>query len=84
LVVDRAHNYLLDIFIYAGGVGVALYVCLVAVMFVKLKKEKWLLMSLVLYLLFVLLHPQSIVELIYFWFLVGMAFKAPSYMRKNL
>lgn len=81
LVVDRAHNYVLDLFVYAGVVGVVLWVMLVSNMLVKLRKQRWLLLGLVLYLLFALIHPQSIMQLIFFWFLAGLAVKPASYFK---
>ncbi len=82
LVVDRAHNYILDIFVYAGIVGVVLWILLVGNVFVRLRKNKWLALSLVLYVIFVFVHPQSIMHLIFFWFLAGISAKPANYFNE--
>ena len=83
LVVDRAHNYLLDLFVYAGVVGVALWLLLVGNTLIRLRKNRWLLLAFILYFLFVLVHPQSVVHLMFFWFLAGIAAKSEDYVKEK-
>ena len=70
LVVDRSHNYLLDLAIFAGILGVISWLFLV---YVLLRKAKGLLLtSLLIYLIWVQFQNQSVVHLIYFWWLLGL------------
>lgn len=81
LVVDRAHNYVLDLFIYSGIFGILLWTLLVKNMFVRLRHQRLLFLALMLYVIFVMIQPQSIVHLIYFWFLAGLSTKPEIYLK---
>lgn len=78
LNIDRSHNYLLDLWLF-GGVGAVLaWILLVCVLLRQLIKKpgsrikKILLVSLLTYIAWIQLQNQSIVQLIYFWFIVGL------------
>ncbi len=80
LNIDRSHSYALDLLLFSGGIGLALWVSLVALLFWKLKQKTKidgrynyiLMVSLITYLIWVQFQNQSVVHLIYFWLLVGM------------
>lgn len=71
LVIDRSHNYLLDILIFSGAIGLFFWLGLVLIT-IRSSKNGLLLSSLLLYLIFIQFQNQSIVHLIYFWLLVGL------------
>lgn len=74
--VDRSHNYIMDLMLF-GGVGTALiWIILCFSLVYKLRHNQTLLLSLVAVLMFSQIHNQSIVQLIMFWFLVGLSDKA--------
>lgn len=70
LTIDRTHNYILDLLIFSGILGLAVWFILVSLL-IKKCKNKYLLIGLLTYLIWVQFQNQSIVQLIYFWFLVG-------------
>lgn len=78
LNIDRSHNYLLDLLLFSGGVGLLAWLILVGLLFWKLKQNwqsgqsKILLVSLSTYLIWAQFQNQSIVHLVYFWLLVGL------------
>lgn len=72
LVVDRAHNYLLDVFIYSGIIGVAAWGVLIVLLIVKARKKQVFLISIIIYVIWIQFQIQSIVHLMYFWLLVGL------------
>lgn len=71
LNLDRSHNYILDLFLFAGVFGVISYLMLVCLL-LKKTKQKTLIVSLITYLIWIQFQNQSIVHLVYFWLLVGM------------
>lgn len=74
LNIDRSHNYILDLLLFSGIIGLLGYIGLIGVMFKKIK-SKILLISLIIYLVWVQFQNQSIVHLLYFWLLVGLVDK---------
>lgn len=75
-VVDSSHNFLLDFFVQGGIIGLLLIVLLLYWFFKNLiVLEKKLELSLMLGLITIMLfNPVSIVTLIQFWWLIGIAF----------
>ncbi len=77
LMVNRAHNYLLDLFLFAGILGVLAWLCLVLILVKRLiekgdyRHKNVLLVSLITYLVWIQFQNQSVVHLVYFWLLVG-------------
>ncbi len=78
LSLDRTHNYILDLMLFSGLFGV---ICWLLLVFALLKKilssnitleNDVLLSGLVIYLIWIQFQNQSIAQLVYFWFLVGM------------
>lgn len=83
LVVDRAHNYLLDLFVYSGVVGVAAWGGLIILLIQRAKKQV-LLVSVILYLIWIQFQIQSVVHLMYFWLMVGLIDRSgEKNMRRN-
>jgi O-antigen ligase len=78
LNIDRAHNYILDLLLFSGVVGLLGWLGLVGVVIYQfIKTKSWVLLSaLVLYLLWIQFHNQSVVQLIFFWWLVGIVSKS--------
>lgn len=80
LNIDRSHNYLLDLLLFSGGLGLLGWLGLVGVLWWKLKNTKYstavdksvLMVALATYVIWVQFQNQSIVHLIYFWLLVGL------------
>ncbi len=81
LNIDRSHNYILDLLLFSGGLGLLGWLGLVGVLFWKLGQntkhptivgKNVLIVSLVTYLVWIQFQNQSIVHLIYFWLIVGM------------
>lgn len=77
LILDRSHNYILDLLLFSGGVGFLVWLVLIGLLFHKLLNSKVsiensaLLISLSVYLIWVQFQNQSAVQLIYFWFLIS-------------
>lgn len=71
LNLDRTHNYILDLLMFSGIVGVLSWIIVVALLFKK-TKQKVLIVSLATYLVWIQFQNQSIVHLIYFWLLAGL------------
>ncbi len=71
LILDRSHNYLLDLSLFSGVLGLATWLILIFTLF-KSVKSKILLTGLITYLVWVQFQNQSVVHLIYFWLLVGL------------
>lgn len=71
LVVDRSHNYVLDLLVFSGILGLVSWVLLVLTT-LKKANSKILFISLLLYVVWIQLQIQSVVHLIYFWTLVGL------------
>lgn len=72
LVVDRSHNYALDLMLFAGVFGLGSWVVLVWLLLQKARGNHILLASLLLYLVWVQFQNQSIVHLMHFWLLAGL------------
>ncbi len=70
LVIDRSHNYFLDLLIFSGIPGLLAYFYLLFLLF-KTKKPVFLKIFLILYLVWIQFQVQSIVHLIFFWLIVG-------------
>lgn len=71
LNIDRTHNYILDLLLFSGIFGVISYLMLVFLL-LKKTKQRTLLVGLITYLIWVQFQNQSIVQLIYFWMLIGL------------
>jgi len=70
LNIDRTHNYFLDLMLFSGILGILGW--LIFVLFIlKRCRNKYLLVGLLTYLIWIQFQNQSIVHLIYFYFLIG-------------
>lgn len=78
LNVDRTHNYILDLTIFSGIGGVFVWILLSTFLLKKILSKNIslennvLLLGLITYLTWIQFQNQSIVHLIYFWFIVGL------------
>lgn len=72
LVVDRSHNYILDLLFSSGILGLVAWGILILFVLTKAARNKVLLSALIIYLIWIQLQNQSVVQLIYFWLLVGL------------
>lgn len=78
LTVDRSHSYVLDLLIFSGISGLLAWGFLVFLLFWKLQQKSKnkdsgvLVVSLLIYLIWVQFQNQSIVHLIYFWLMIGL------------
>ncbi len=70
LTIDRTHNYTLDLLIFSGFSGVIIWLLLIALL-IKKCKNIYVLVGFLTYLIWIQFQNQSIIQLIYFWFLVG-------------
>lgn len=70
LNIDRSHNYLLDLLLFSGILGLSGWLGFIWVLFGRARNV--LLVSLITYLVWTQFQNQSIVHLIYFWLLVGL------------
>lgn len=70
LVVDRAHNYILDLFVFSG-VGAIIWISLILSLSGRAKSSLFFI-SLLLYVVWVQIQIQSVVHLIYFWALTAL------------
>lgn len=71
LIIDRSHNIILDILTFSGLMGLLTWGYLVFLMF-KSTKSLVLRECLIFYLVWSMIQNQSIVQLVYFWTLVGL------------
>ncbi|MDO8638327.1 MAG: O-antigen ligase family protein, partial [Candidatus Daviesbacteria bacterium] len=71
LGLDRSHNYALDLLLFSGILGFLSWGFLVCLM-IKKAKSRELLVGLVFYIIWSSFQNQSIVNLLYFWLLVGL------------
>lgn len=71
LNIDRSHNYLLDLLIFSGVFGAGTWLFLIGLL-IRKNKNKYLLISLLTYLIWIQFQNQSIVHLIYFWLIAGL------------
>lgn len=82
LNIDRTHNYLLDILLFSGILGLISWLLVNLMLIKKLIRSKVnlensvLLIGFIVYLIWIQFQNQSIVHLIYFWLLVGLVDKA--------
>lgn len=78
LNLDRSHNYILDLLLFSGILGLLGWLGLVILLFKKLtqkyddRHKNVLLISLIVYLIWIQFQNQSVVHLIYFWLLLGL------------
>lgn len=70
LYVDRSHNYLLDLLIFSGILGLLSYSYLIYALF-KTSAPKPLKFFLILYLIWIQFQVQSIAHLMLFWLVAG-------------
>lgn len=70
LIIDRSHNYFLDLLIFSGILGLVCYSYLIFALF-KTSAPKPLKFFLILYLIWVQFQVQSIAHLLLFWLIVG-------------
>jgi len=77
LVIDRSHNYTLDLLFSSGIIGLVVWLGLILILF-RQAKSKILLAGLVVYVIWIQFQIQSVVHLIYFWLLVGLIEQKPS------
>lgn len=71
LTVDRAHNYLLDLLFYSGVAGAVFWIYFSWLIFKK-TTNPILMISLLIYFGWVQLQNQSIVHLVFYWWLAGL------------
>lgn len=78
LNLDRTHNYILDLLLFSGILGLSIWIVIVILLIKKLKTQlnnpykNILLISLVTYLVWIQFQNQSIIHLLYFWLLTGL------------
>lgn len=75
LNIDRSHNYILDLLLFSGILGLLSWLILVILLIKKITKHQYknlLLISLGTYLIWIQFQNQSVVHLVYFWLLVGL------------
>ncbi len=70
LNLDRAHNYLLDLAVWSGALGIGAWTLFILLLFWKSRFSFWTI-PLLIYCLWVQVQIQSIVHLLFFWWLVG-------------
>lgn len=71
LLLDRSHNYVLDLLIFSGLAGFISWYLLIWVMIKRSFKNKVLLFFLLIYLVWIQFQIQSIVHLTLFWTAAG-------------
>lgn len=77
LNLDRSHNYILDLLLFSGILGLLVWLVLVGLLIKKLiqspvrAENTSLLLGLFTYLIWIQFQNQSIVHLLYFWLLMG-------------
>lgn len=71
LLVDRSHNYILDLAIFGGVISLGSWLILNLTLVLK-NKNRFLFFALLIYLIWIQFQIQSIVHLIYFWLIVGL------------
>lgn len=71
LVVDRSHNYSLDLLVFSGSIGLIIWLMLI-ILLLREAKSKILLVGLIIYLVWIQLQIQSIVHLMYFYLIAGL------------
>lgn len=71
LVIDRSHNYVLDLLVFSGSVGLIIWLMLI-ILLLREAKSKILMVGLIIYLVWIQLQIQSIVHLMYFYLIAGL------------
>lgn len=78
LYLDRSHNYLLDLLLFSGILGLLTWLILVLMLLKRILQSQispensTLLVGLITYLIWIQFQNQSVVHLVYFWLLVGL------------
>ncbi len=78
LNLDRTHSYILDLLLFSGLFGILSWLALLGMLFWRLiqlsvdRHQSVLVVSLIIYLVWVQFQNQSVVHLVYFWFLAGL------------
>ena len=78
LYLDRSHNFLLDLLMFSGILGLLGWLGLVVLLFKKLiqkvdgRRKNVLMVCLIIYLIWTAFQNQSVVHLIYFWLIAGL------------
>lgn len=70
LTLNRSHNYILDLLVFSGVLGLAAWLLLVWLIF-KQSRSNLIKLALVVYLIWTGIQIQSSVHLVYFWLLAG-------------
>lgn len=79
LNIDRSHNYLLDLLLFSGILGLLGWLGVVVLLFKKFRQMSHgrgkivYMVSLLIYLIWIQFQNQSVVHLIYFWLMVGLS-----------
>lgn len=83
--VDSAHNLLLNWWIMGGGIGLILFITIIAVSVINLYRQKsWSLLSILIGLLIIQsFNPVSSITLVHFWWTLGIAFSNLPTIRQN-
>lgn len=76
LILDRSHNYFLDLLVFAGVLGLGVYLTLFAVILLRVVRRKTVLWCLIIYFIWINFQNQSIVHLVFFWLIVGIVDKS--------
>lgn len=71
LLVDRSHNYILDLLLFSGFLGPVIWLILLFLL-IRKTRDSILLTGLLTYFVWVQFQNQSIVHLMYFWLLAGL------------
>lgn len=82
LYLDRSHNYILDLLMFSGILGLMSWILLFVVIVKKINTKQIpigtknvLITCLILYLIWIQFQNQSVVHLMYFWLLAGIVDK---------
>lgn len=70
IVVDRSHNYILDLLLFSGILGLIPWLILIGLMIRKARGV--ILVSFLTYFTFIQFQNQSVVHLLFFWLLIGL------------
>lgn len=71
LVLDRAHNYFLDLMVFSGVFGLVFYLVFILLLVLRLFRSITLFSVIILYLIWVQFQNQSLVHLMMFWLIAG-------------
>ncbi len=70
VVIDRSHSYILDLWLYSGVLTLFIWIGLLLYSF-KNTQNIYLKSFLLIYLVWTSIQVQSVVHLVYFWFVLG-------------